>query len=424
MLKMLLYLVLPLVGVVALTVFLDLAQDPGYLLVAWRNVTFETSLVAVVLAGVFLLLLLWLLVRLVAWLDPRRWLRFLRGAQKPGVVKNDRTTQGLIAYVRGDWESAYRELELSFNDADISVANYLAAAQSANELGQEAVWTRCLDMAAKRFPAALSLINETPAELLWKNSHQEESRVVLEQLERTSASSRQLLSLQKRVYLDLQDWNRLDTLMTQLTDRQLVSEEEAKQLARRIFRGRLLQLGERAGADVPDSDSIAAELIRLWDGAPHAYHKDPELVALIARLLAGAGAREESAQILESTLSKAWDDQLIELYGTEDLGNYQAQLLIAEGWLQERPNNGVLLLTLGRLALRNREWSKAREYFEASCLLRPDGQVYGELARLLASLGEAKASLPYFEKYLQAVDSPLPELPLPESESSVGEPNG
>lgn len=130
-------------------------------------------------------------------------------------------------------------------------------------------------------------------------------------------------------------------------------------------------------------------------------------------------AREESAQIIESTLSKVWHDQLIELYGTEDLGNYQAQLLIAEGWLQERPNNDALLLTLGRLAMRNREWGKAREYFEASCQLRPDIQVYGELARLLASLGEAKASLPYFEKYLRAADSPLPDLPLPEFESEV-----
>lgn len=291
MLKFLLYFVLLVIGVIALSAFFGLAEDPGYLLIAWRNTTFETSLVAGVLAGVFLLLLLWLLARLVAWLNPRRWLRLLRGAQKQRVVTNSRTTQGLIAYVRGDWETAYQELELSFNYDEVSVANYLAAAQAAYELSREEVWTRCLEKAAKRFPGSLSLINETRAELLWRNDQQEESRVVLEQLERTSASSKHLLALQKRVYLKLEDWDKLDSLLSQLTEQQLITEDEAKRLEQRIFSGKLLKLAGRTITKESESDAVTTELMELWDGAPHAYHKDPEQVALIARLLAGAGAR-------------------------------------------------------------------------------------------------------------------------------------
>ena len=51
MLKIFLYLLLPVAGVAALIIFLDLAEDPGYMLVAWRNVTLETSLVAAVVAA-------------------------------------------------------------------------------------------------------------------------------------------------------------------------------------------------------------------------------------------------------------------------------------------------------------------------------------------------------------------------------------
>lgn len=61
--------------VLGLLVTLALARDPGYLLLSWGNVTFETSLFALFVALLLLLLALRVLYLLSGWLNPVRWLR-------------------------------------------------------------------------------------------------------------------------------------------------------------------------------------------------------------------------------------------------------------------------------------------------------------------------------------------------------------
>lgn len=89
------------------------------------------------------------------------------------------------------------------------------------------------------------------------------------------------------------------------------------------------------------------------------------------------------------------------------------QLAYAEKWLQERPNDPDLLLTLGRLSLRNAYWGKAQEYFEASQRQRPSGVVCAELARLFANLGEHNKSQLYYRQSVELLDKSLPALPQP-----------
>ncbi|MCB1672320.1 MAG: heme biosynthesis HemY N-terminal domain-containing protein [Gammaproteobacteria bacterium] len=420
MLKRLLFLVLLVVAIGLLAFFLRLGEDPGYLLLAWRNTTFESSLVAALLAIVVALLVLRLLYRLLMWLDPRPLLRRFRRAEDDGHTRS-RTTKGLIGFFREDWEAAYRELELSFNDPDATVANYLAAAYAAQALGREELWTGCLDRAAKRFPGALSVIREARVELLCRNNQPGEASEVLDQLERTATGNKRLLALQKRLYLKLEDWDRLQSLLPRLEDKGLLDEEEGEQLERRIFVEKLSFLAEQAAALGGNETDRAEELLKVWDDARHRYHKDLDLVTRFVELLVKAGAAEDAALLIEATLPNTWHDPLIELYGAVDLGNPETRLIHAEDWLRERPNNPVLLLALGRIAMRNKAWLSAREYFETSCRLQPGVDVYGELARLLVSLGDEEAAQEYLLNYLRLSNSKLPELPLPEHRKKPAE---
>jgi len=70
--------------------------------------------------------------------------------------------------------------------------------------------------------------------------------------------------------------------------------------------------------------------------------------------------------LLRGALSRRWSDSLVELYGRVTAKDCARQLSSAENWLQEQPSNPVLLLTLGRLCLKNKLWGKARSYLEAS----------------------------------------------------------
>ncbi|MCY1380050.1 heme biosynthesis-associated TPR protein [compost metagenome] len=101
------------------------------------------------------------------------------------------------------------------------------------------------------------------------------------------------------------------------------------------------------------------------------------------------------------------------LYGLLRGRDPARQLQTAEGWLKEHPSDASLLLTLGRLCLRNRLWGKAREYFETSLSFRRDSETCAELARLLAQLGEVERSNQLFQEGLGLLDQRLPALPLP-----------
>ena len=55
----------------------------------------------------------------------------------------------------------------------------------------------------------------------------------------------------------------------------------------------------------------------------------------------------------------------------------EKQLLYAEDKIQQRPNDPILFLTLGRLSLRTKNWSKALEYFEVSAKLKRSDEAFG-----------------------------------------------
>jgi HemY protein len=112
-------------------------------------------------------------------------------------------------------------------------------------------------------------------------------------------------------------------------------------------------------------------------------------------------------------LAKNWNSDLILKYGATDFEVNQQQLLMAEDWLKQRPANSDLMLSLGRICLRNQLWGKAKEYYIASIKISPSAAAHGELSMLLRSLGETKEGEAHFRSYTNLVGSHLLNLPMP-----------
>jgi HemY protein len=75
------------------------------------------------------------------------------------------------------------------------------------------------------------------------------------------------------------------------------------------------------------------------------------------------------------------------LYGECLGGDVLAQIERAEKWLKSRPRERALLLTLGRLCLRQELWGKAPSYLEASLAEEPSRSAHIALAQLLDQIG-------------------------------------
>jgi uncharacterized protein HemY len=58
-----------------LVLAINLAQDPGYILIAYGNYTFETSLFALLVVLLLMLLVLKLGLLILGWLNPMRYFR-------------------------------------------------------------------------------------------------------------------------------------------------------------------------------------------------------------------------------------------------------------------------------------------------------------------------------------------------------------
>ncbi|MCE3237507.1 MAG: hypothetical protein K0R24_488 [Gammaproteobacteria bacterium] len=98
-------------------------------------------------------------------------------------------------------------------------------------------------------------------------------------------------------------------------------------------------------------------------------------------------------ELINQSLKKYWDADLVRLYGLLPTENPIKQLAQAERWLQHYPDQALLLLTLGRLSLRCQLWGKASYYFEESLKLNKDAKLCLEYEKLLEKLNDSAAAV-------------------------------
>ena len=163
-----------------------------------------------------------------------------------------------------------------------------------------------------------------------------------------------------------------------------------------------------------ESEEGLVKLRKTWKKAPQPYKEDAKVVKHYVDILLKLGDQEEAAKAIEYALGKTWHVELVQRYGAQEIGDSARQLLVAENWLQSRPSDADLLLSLGRISMRNQLWGKAREYYETSLKISPSAEAYGELGRLLKHLGETEAGESYLKNYDELVGTQLSNLPMPE----------
>jgi len=412
MVKLYLFSLLAIVLALLVSLYLGFPGDPGYLLIAFGSTTFETSLFALLVAVTVLYLVIKLILIVFHWINPWNLIRFGRNYKEHLRAKSrSKTIEGLLYFTRGNWESSYNLLKKGMKDSDASIVNYLAAAYAAYQQGNKEAWMNCLETAKNKYPAARSTINSLKAQLLFKSNQLEQCVAVLQQMKTSSLNDASLLQLLKDVYLKLNDWEQLENLLPALEKNSVVDGLEAEQIRVRIFMENLYRISSRR-VDFSDVE-ISAQLEKAWKKGTASYKQDEKIVKHYADILFKLDQKEQAGKAIEVALNKNWSDELIKRYGELDFGTPHQQLLIAESWIQKRPGNARLLVALGRLAMRNELWGKAREYFDTSIEISSTAEAHGELARLLKFLGEERLSYEHQEKFVQGVGAELPNLPMP-----------
>lgn len=380
-----------------------IAEDSGYILISIGRFTLEMSFWFGLLCLTLTIYLVWKLYKLflrcrdalagsVSWISESRSKRIER-----------RTTRGLIYFVEGNWRSAKKELLAAAKLEKKPLLQYLAAANSAFELGDEEETRFLLQQAEKLAPENELAILLTQARLDIDSHNYERALTTLKRADLTYSNDPVVLKLLKAVYVKLKAWQALLDLIPRLKSSKSFKSEELKDLEVLAWKGQL-DIALAKAAELNSSPRASFE--NIWKGVPADVKKDTSLIVLYVERLLKAHFDEEAANVLVPALKNNWSSPLLALYAQVKTKDKKQHLLQAETWLREHPGDADLMFVLGKLARANELWGKAKDYLEKSILLKPEAATYAELAELLAHLGKHKESVDCYHKGLSLIHTP------------------
>jgi HemY protein len=403
-------LLLVLVVAAATALGLAIVEHSGYVLIAWKGLRYESSLWVFLLLIVVTVLLLWTLRWLVRLLlvsgglvNP--WSRRQRGRRQQLAAD-----KGLLDLIEGRWERAVRHLRLAAEGERQPLMYYLGAARAAHKLGRVEESEELLEQALRRRPQAELAIALTHAELQRDQGNLQGALDTLQAMRERHPRHHLVLEQLQRTLVERGDWAALLDLLPELRKTKVLEGEALAELERKVWIARLQAAGEQG---LNQGEVALQPLTAAWQQLSSSQRQDAELLLAYAGQLRALGAQEEAEEVLRKALKQGYDARLMRLYGQLRGRDPARQLQTAEGLLKQHPQDPLLLLSLGRLCLQNGLWGKAREYFEISLEFSRSAETCAELARLLASQGDAEGSNRLLQEMLVLQGQRLPQLPQP-----------
>ena len=356
-------------------------KDNGYALLSWDVWTVEMSLATLLLIALLLFAAVYLLIRLVARVfeAPTRlqgWRR-RRKTRRAG----QSLTRGLLQLAEGEWAKSEHSLVQYAEQSETPLLNYLVAAKAAQCQGAHDRRDAYIRLAHQHMPSADVAVSLTQAELQLEDEQLEMALATLVHLRAIAPRHRYVLSLVAQLYARLGDWEQLLELLPQLRKHKVLDDEQ------------LSQLEIKARMALQDKAAATGTLEQAWNQLPKSLQQDQRLLLNYATHLHEMNQDGIAEPLLRSSLQRDWDQQLVLLYGLLNGEDIKQQLKCAEALLEQQPADPVLLLTLGRLSLKDKLWGKARSYLEASIDASGPVEAFQELGHLLESMGKPDSAL-------------------------------
>lgn len=386
-------------------------KNPGYVLITREPYVLETSLAVFLLIAAVVFTALYFSVRLLVRIvrvphSLTRW-RQTRRTRKA----RDAFLNGLTHLLEGEWLKAEKELVASLHAADSPLLGYLAAALAAQGQGDLDKRDNYLSQAHQHSGDTALATEMTQAQVQLLAGQNEQALATLTRVQARHPQQAHAVRLLIEAHRRLRDWQNLMRLLPDARRRQLLPDEEIDKLERATQR-ELLSLPLPSGA--------LDTLHQAWFGLSENARRHPELVSVYAQQLINQNAMDECASLLATALERQWDERLVLLYGETHDAQPTAQLEAAEEWLARHGESPALLLTLGRLAYRNRLTDRARRYLEKSITLGASAAAHAELGRLFEETGDPARALSHSRQALELCRNLHHSVPSRQGRAAAG----
>lgn len=373
---------------------LEMSRDAGYVLIAYRHWSLETSLWAAVASVIIIFVILYFIFRTTGRMmriskNIRRWKKMRRYRKARQL-----THYGLCKLVEGDWQHAEQTLVKAARLTKTPLINYLAAGRAAQAQHAYERRDNYLRQAHTTTEGSRIVVALAQAQLQIASKQWEQALATLKRLNRMNPRHSYILKLLKLVYQQLHNWESLQKLLPSLHKYKVLPHSQLKTLEKKIYLALL--------ANANKKDTIT--LTETWKSFPRHWHHDVEFIRAYTHYLIAHHEDMTAIALIENVLKKKWDCILVKNYSLAQGKAPAKQLDIAESWFKKYPKEPELLLCLGRLSMREKFWGKARDYLDASIALAPTTEAYKELGAVLEITNEKEAALESYKKGIQQSD--------------------
>ena len=299
------------------------------------------------------------------------------------------TEDALLAFAEGRFARAERFAQHALVLNDAPAINTLLAARAAHE--QRAFNRRddYLARAERLAPHQAIARLMTQADLLLESRQPQDAIPVVQTLKSLAGKHVGVLRLELKAHQLAKNWDQVLLLIPQLEKREGIEPVQAEQLR---INAHIENLKRKA--------HDANELQAYWSKLSTLEKANNKVALTAARFFLALGGTKEARAILEDSLNKHWDSELVELYGQCIDKDIVKQIERAENWLKDHPRDPYLLLALGRLCTQQGLWGKAQSYVEASLSVESTRAAHLALAQLLEKMNQTDEACKHYRQSL------------------------
>lgn len=396
--RLLIGIILVLFGAVGLSLILK--DDPGYALLTIGELTIETSVAFLVIFLVILFILLYILVRFLVklWRAPRYAREATQRRRRRRSLRL--LARGIQELAEGRWEAAEAHLIKGAPNSENPTVHYLSAANAAQRLHADWRRNRYLKEAEQQPSRNALAVKLTKAKLYLEDGQPAEAKPLLVDLRSRFPKNTEVLKVLMEIHRALGEWEPLRELLPELQRHKALDDAQLAKAQIQVHRELLDKTGRSGGLP---------ELRAAWKRVPKSLRLEEELVIVYGGHLQDHDAAKEAESLFRDALARQWSDKLVVGYGQITRGDAATQLAVAENWLKAHDTNPHLLLTLGRLSKRSRQWAKARAYLERSIRALPTPDAFYELGEVLEQMDDKEGANRCYRTGLRLVSGQAPD---------------
>ena len=296
---------------------------------------------------------------------------------------------GLKAFFEGRYVKAEKFASTAMELQESPAINAALAARAAHELRAYSRRDEYLLRAERLAPDEPLTRLITQAELLIDQRQYQPALAILKTVHELSPKHLTAMKLELKAQQLAKNWEQVISLVAQLEKRGAIEATQAEQLK---INARLENL-KRCALD-------QQSLKEYWVKIPAEERVISKIAQAAARYFIKLDSCQIALEIIEQSLDKQWDSDLIKLYGLSHGKNVLKQIDRAEKWLPSHTHDAALLLTLGSLCTHQELWGKAQSYLEASISVEPSSEAHNALAKQLEKMQRLDEACKHYRQSL------------------------